>query len=963
MAPSGNPIIDLVRPRLNPGGALRPGQESALVEYFRESKARPNIAIHLPTGYGKTLVGLGVAEYRRQVLKEKPVWLCPTRQLVFQVVERAKEMKIQAYSFVGTLGGADAAQKRNYNQWQIGNAIAVTVYERVFTRAIQMDHPDAASQINFDQATFAVLDDVHAAEQAVSAYWTLTLPRFLRLSRRSDQREVGDPFRNPAYFELLRVLSAFLPKRIRDYDFRRADTYMGTEKLQYDGAPVYCIPFPVLADRVELIKGAISRFLFWKNLKGLTADFPGFSPDHYDPLFFQRQVWDNIKDRLYFFHVLISRNGITLRPYICPVGEHPIWTNVRNRLFMSATMKVDGEIQKLFGTEDIFHVGQTVDVVAATGRRMHLGLDPQSKISDGRNHMDAALSYVDRLICITPGEFDWKDLNEKAPSIGQKAIFEASETETSRDQFLAHRSAVLKYYGRYEGLDVPNEQCRSVLLYRLPDGLSLLEKFLTYEIGCQDLIQGRIASRIEQGLGRCNRKPEDTSLILLDQDLLTWVLNRQELFSDFVMEELRFCLGIPEIENPVAFVDRFVNQPAFRSEFVDRHNRAIVDRSRQVSVGSSAPDGRVWKDELRFASRFWRKEFGEAHDHAMRIVPFYGEAAEQAQSNGESRKADGFWRLAAWWGYLAGITRACSDRPAGSPFDYTGALVRWNEAVHNLERGNTEEERLEWWRHDLINAPRMVGRGVLDKALANPLPTEGSIDHVCLQRQVVAFQEALRSKQFLLKFGRIRTLLGLDELAPLRGQEASRRFEEGIESVGSLLGFVTRSAAPNGADGVWLAKSPDDLKNRTVIVFEAKTSEQGKKTDPVKRDSLQQLDAWKFLVTEKEKLTGDEELFLVRVGRQQAVNVPEQTPDEQTMYANLADGKSIILVDDFHAFVEALFITFEETYALCMKCPTLEQDVQRLSSCLHFLGTERGARASDFIGLLRNKIFTIARGA
>src|SRR5271156_1526957 len=49
----------------------------------------PDVALQLPTGSGKTLVGLLLAEWRRRKFRERVVYLCPTRQLVNQTTEEA----------------------------------------------------------------------------------------------------------------------------------------------------------------------------------------------------------------------------------------------------------------------------------------------------------------------------------------------------------------------------------------------------------------------------------------------------------------------------------------------------------------------------------------------------------------------------------------------------------------------------------------------------------------------------------------------------------------------------------------------------------------------------------------------------------------------------------------------------------------------------------------------------------
>jgi len=71
-------------------GAL-PHQAAIWREYCKEEFIdTSDIALQLPTGSGKTLVGLGIAEWRRRRFKEKVVYLCSTTQLVNQVVEQWK---------------------------------------------------------------------------------------------------------------------------------------------------------------------------------------------------------------------------------------------------------------------------------------------------------------------------------------------------------------------------------------------------------------------------------------------------------------------------------------------------------------------------------------------------------------------------------------------------------------------------------------------------------------------------------------------------------------------------------------------------------------------------------------------------------------------------------------------------------------------------------------------------------
>ena len=65
-------------------------QEKTLDSYFADFLQAKDIAIELPTGTGKTLVGLLIAEYRRRASDERVAFLCSTRQLTGRRLDTLK---------------------------------------------------------------------------------------------------------------------------------------------------------------------------------------------------------------------------------------------------------------------------------------------------------------------------------------------------------------------------------------------------------------------------------------------------------------------------------------------------------------------------------------------------------------------------------------------------------------------------------------------------------------------------------------------------------------------------------------------------------------------------------------------------------------------------------------------------------------------------------------------------------
>ena len=141
-----------------------PHQRELMRLYASEALDKGDVALQLPTGSGKTLVGLLIAEWRRRKYQERVVYLCPTRQLVNQVVEQAEEKYgLSVVGFTGPRGNYKPPEKAAYN---LANRIAVTTYSSLFN-------------VNpfFSDADVLIVDDVHAAENYVAALWSVRVER------------------------------------------------------------------------------------------------------------------------------------------------------------------------------------------------------------------------------------------------------------------------------------------------------------------------------------------------------------------------------------------------------------------------------------------------------------------------------------------------------------------------------------------------------------------------------------------------------------------------------------------------------------------------------------------------------------------------------------------------------------------------------------------------------------------
>ena len=99
-------------------------QEEILKSYLASGLDKSDVAMQLPTGSGKTLVGVLIAEWRRRKFGEKVVYICPTVQLVNQTCLQAKrDHKINMISLTGTQKEFPAQDVAAYNT---GKSVTVT---------------------------------------------------------------------------------------------------------------------------------------------------------------------------------------------------------------------------------------------------------------------------------------------------------------------------------------------------------------------------------------------------------------------------------------------------------------------------------------------------------------------------------------------------------------------------------------------------------------------------------------------------------------------------------------------------------------------------------------------------------------------------------------------------------------------------------------------------------------------
>ena len=147
-------LFPLLRKTGENSDTLWPQQVDLLREYAEKRVGARDLAIELPTGTGKTLTGLLIADWRRREGKGRAIFVCPTKQLVRQVVAAAEKEGIDVVDLSGSWKQWDPSAQSKYER---AKATAVVPYSSIFNTSPKLIEAD-----------IIVFDDAHAGEQYVS---------------------------------------------------------------------------------------------------------------------------------------------------------------------------------------------------------------------------------------------------------------------------------------------------------------------------------------------------------------------------------------------------------------------------------------------------------------------------------------------------------------------------------------------------------------------------------------------------------------------------------------------------------------------------------------------------------------------------------------------------------------------------------------------------------------------------
>lgn len=711
-------------------------QADLIRNYFQHHIGSPDVALELPTGAGKTLVGLLLGEFRRQAKGERVAYLCPTRQLANQVAERAAEYGIPVSLLIGRQ--ADYKQADFYG-FMNAQSIAVTTYSAIFNT-----HP------RISDSQVLVMDDAHAAENYVASLWTFGVSR----------REQPECFTS-----LVRLWTQGLPAELVDV-LEQGEHPFGHRYM------VHVVPYATYLDRMDEMRQMLDEMQRTEQLGDAAYG------------------WSVVRGHLAACQAFVSPDSIALRPIIPPASTHSPFAGAAQRIYMSATLGSSGDLERIFGRRKIERLAMPSGWDRqGSGRR--LVLFPDVSLSEDKvwDLISWCVGKLGRGLVLCPDYSTSQAFQKEIKSRLNTTILGAQDIEQSLSAFTEQESALLVLASRYDGIDLPGEDCRLLIVFGSPTGVNAQERFLSERLGAITLLTDRIRTRITQATGRCTRGSTDYALVLLVGPGIADFCSKREVLHGFHPElqaEIRFG-----IDNSISST----NEQAYRAmitEFIAQSinwseaEKALIKMRDEVQIEPSKKEGVLMacvSDEVDYVECMW----GSAYESALR----------DARKVADVLEGNELAPYRAWWRYLSGVAAWALSRIDRQERYTAIAQDEWSKACmtnHTIT-----------WLRDLRRSAEMASAKLVD--------AEWSDVDVKVSEQV---SDALGS----LGFSGSKFETYVQSTLELLSQDEARPFEQGLQRLGKLLGFDSPALTENAdPDAVWTVY-PDFR-----IVIEAKSNE------------------------------------------------------------------------------------------------------------------------------------------
>lgn len=554
--------------RASDKGPLRPAQIAVLNEWHNSRRENKDVILKLNTGQGKTLIGLLMLDSKMNENEGSALYLCPDNFLVSQTVAQAKQFGINCVTTDGDLP----------IDFLNGKAIFVTSVQKLF---------NGLSKFKLDQQSIhvsnIVVDDAHACIDSIKDSYTIKLPND-----------------NPAYHEIVDLFANALEEQ-------GAGTYSDIKSKAYGAF----LPVPYwewIEHNPEVVK------ILGKYAKDNVIKFG----------------WPLIKDILKDCHCIVSGTNLEISPYRPPLQMFGSYYKAKHRVFMSATLTDDSFLVKGLGlSQETINSPLVYKDEKWSGEKMILmpSLIHES-INDSEIVAEYAAPHPNRkhgVVVLCPSFYSTKIWNAAGAHITSK------EHIHSRVNMLktGDCSETLVIANRYDGIDLPDDSCRILIVDSKPFSEDLIDRYVESCREGSEIVNVKVARIIEQGLGRSVRGEKDYCVIILTgNDLVRFVQAREtrKYFSSQTHAQIEIGFEIARLareeitvdSEPIKILKGLISQCLGRDE---GWKEFYLNKMNQISQTHNMPKLLdIFSAEMKAEDKYYEEDYEGAQKILQGII-------------------------------------------------------------------------------------------------------------------------------------------------------------------------------------------------------------------------------------------------------------------------------------------------------------------------------------------------------
>lgn len=729
--------------RNSEAGPLRPSQTNVLLKWHKEHRNDKDIIIKLSTGSGKTLVGLLTSLSYMNEDKLPSLYVCPNIYLFQQTCEEARKFGIPFCILDDSNNIPDEFDK--------AEKILITYVQKVFNGKTIFGLDNRSVKIG----TF-VLDDSHACIDSIASSCTITIER-KRISK--------------AYDAIIKIFEPDLAHQgrgtLQEIKNKTNDTML-------------MVPYWAWSRRIENVTNILSKVAKEND----NVMFP----------------WQILKDCLVKCDAYISSDKIEITPECIPIKRFGSFYNAKHRIMMSATTQNDSFFIKNFGlsvesvrnpiVDDQYNWSGEKMILIPSLMNSELNNDKFIKSLIHIPHKDFGI------VVLTPSFDKSSKYNGDEESIvvdnkNKSNIYQIIRNYKNTD----YKNKYLVLANRYDGVDLPDSNCRLLVVDSLPHCENLNEK---YEEMCRinsDVLNIKLAQKIEQALGRSVRGEKDYSVIIITGNSLIKFLQtstNRKYFSNQTQKQVEIGFNIIKMskddseEIDIKYVFQTIKQCVNRDEGWKEYYRSQMNQMERKENKIDILD--VLQAEKKAYDYYAIDDYKNACDYIERVCNKYGNLQLEEKNENEH----------SW--YLQRL------------------------AKYKFQESEIESEKIQKCAFEKNQQLLKPPSGIQYKKIKYP------IDDDRTKRIAKNLQRFDNTEDF--------KLFVEDLLDSLKFGTNHNNFESAIDDLGKLLGFVCQRpdlTNDEGPDNLWC------ISNKEYISIECKSEVDMNRTH-ISKEEAGQLD-------------------------------------------------------------------------------------------------------------------------